>query len=682
MALLQQDRLVTLGTSLGRDVLLIESLEGTEGMSQLFRFQLVLVSEKRDIALNDLVGQNVTLALELAGRQFRFINGFVSRFSQGDVDTRVAHYYMEVVPWLWFLTRTTDCRIFQKKTVPDIIQQIFKDLGFTDFRPALQGSFEPREYCVQYQETDFNFISRLAEEEGIFYFFEHENGKHTLVLSNDPGVHQPVPNQPRARYAYLQGGNQEVDAISRWHLDQEFRSGLFSLTDYYFQAPSNDLLVSAPSAVKVANNSAFELYSYPGYFAKRFDGDDKVGKVRPDGERTAKLGMQAEEALHKVVNGAGACRAFVPGFRFELIEHRRADFNGPYVITQVSHSATNNLGNGEGSTYDNTFTAIPAAVPFRPERVSPRPFIRGAQTARVVGLPGEEIDTDKYARIKVQFHWDREGQNNQDSSCWIRVGTPWAGKQWGMIHIPRIGQEVIVAFLEGDPDQPIVVGSVYNAEHMPPYELPANKTQSGVKSRSSLQGTPANFNEIRFEDKKGKEEIHIHAERALTTTVEASESRNVGANQSITIANNRSVTVGTDPKGDPHQNGKVTETIFGDTSITITKGDYSLDVQTGKMDVHVKGPVKQTYDDTLTTTAKNAVTLQSASANVLIKAATEIKLECGASSITLKSDGTIEIKGVNIKTNGTASVAVDSAKIDSVATATHTIKGLMVKINS
>ncbi len=582
MALLQQDRLVSISTPLGKDVLLVESLEGTEAMSSLFRFQLVLVSEKRDIALKDLVGQNVTVAIELVGKKARHLNGFVSRFSQGDVDSRVSHYYAEVVPWLWFLTRTTDCRIFQKKTVPDIIQQIFRDLGFTDFKLQLQGSFEPREYCVQYRESDFNFVSRLMEEEGIFYFFEHTEKKHTLILGNNAGVHQPCPNQAQARYGYMTGGVQDKDMITRLHIEQEFRPGKVTLTDYYFETPSNDLKVSAPSAVSVGGNGKFEIYDYPGYYAKRFDGDDKAGKVRPDGERTAKLGMQGEEAFHKVVNGASSCRAFVPGYKFELIEHRRKDLNGPYVLTQVSHAATNNLGDGEGSTYDNTFTAVPATVPFRPDRVTPKPVVQGSQTAMVVGMKGEEIDTDKYGRVKVQFHWDREGKKNQDSSCWVRVGTPWAGKQWGLIHIPRIGQEVIVDFLEGDPDQPIVVGSVYNAEQMPPYGLPGSKTQSGLVTRSSLGGSPANFNEICFEDKKGSEFIYIRAEKDYVGTVENDEVKWVGHDRWEEVDNDRSLTVGRDKF----------ETVTRNKAIKV-KGQHSESID-GTMDIMVGNSLTET----------------------------------------------------------------------------------------
>ncbi len=685
MPILQIDRLVTLDTPLGKDVLLVETLEGTESVSGLFRFNLVLVSERRNIALADLVSQRVGIAIELANRKYRYINGFVSRFTQGDVDSRVSHYYAEVVPWLWFLTRTTDCRIFQRKTVPDIVRQIFEDLGVTDFRFQLQGNFEPREYCVQYRETDFHFVSRLLEEEGIYYFFEHTPDKHTLILANHPGAHPPCPNQARARYGYALGGRQDEDLITRWHLEQEVIPGKYTLTDYYFQTPSNNLEVSSPSAVNSGRNGKLEVYDYPGPYAKRFDGDDKAPSVRPDGERTAKLWMQGDEAFHKVASGAGGCRAFTPGYRFDLVEHRRADLNGPYVLTQVSHSATNNLGDGEGASYDNTFTAVPYSVPVRPARVTPRPIVHGSQTAVVVGLPGEEIDTDKYGRVKVQFHWDREGRRDHNSSCWIRVGTPWAGRQWGMVHIPRIGQEVIVDFLEGDPDRPIIVGSVYNAEHMPPYELPANKTQSGVKSRSSLDGTPENFNEICFEDKKGEEFIYIRAEKDLIQAVENDEYRWVGRDRTTTIDRDDTthiqrdrtetvdrddrLTVGHDriEKVGRHQTvgveGNRGETVSGDEDVTI-KGNQKLTVA-GDQTISVAGKRSVTVggNDTLSVGGVRSVTAGDA-----------IVLSTGGAAIILKSDGTILIKGTDITILG-------SGTITARAGGTMTLKAAVIKEN-
>lgn len=669
MPLLQTDRLMSMTTPLGADALLVQTMEGVEGVSQLFQFQLVLVSEKKNISLQDLVGQRVTLSIELQGKKTRPINGFVSRFSQGDVDSRISHYYAEVVPWLWFLTRTTDCRIFQKKNVPDIIQQIFKDLGFTDFKLQLQGTFEPREYCVQYRETDFNFVSRLMEEEGIFYYFEHSASKHTMIIANNPGVHQPCPEQPQAKYGYMYGGNQPSDVISRWHMEQELQPGKVTLNDYYFQTPSNDLKVSAPASVKVAGNDKFEIYDYPGMYAKRFDGDAKAGKVRPDGERTSKLQMQQLEAPHKVVHASGGCRAFIPGYKFDLTEHRRTDLNGPYVITQVSHSAHNDMGDGEGSFYDNSFTCIPLAVPYRPATVTPRPLMRGSQTAVVVGLKGEEIDTDKYARVKVQFHWDREGKKDQNSSCWVRVATPWAGKNWGMIHIPRIGQEVVVDFLEGDPDQPIIVGSVYNAEQMPPYELPENKTQSGIKTRSTLKGTEANFNEIRFEDKKGAEQLFIHAEKNQDIEVENDETHWVGHDRTKTIdhdetthvKNNRTETVDKEETITIH--GNRTETVDKNETITIhgervetVDKDETITISKDRTESVKKNESVSVGENRGHSVGKNDSL--DVGKNLAITAGESITLTTGQASITMKKDGTITIKGKDITVQGAGKMNV------------------------
>jgi type VI secretion system secreted protein VgrG len=600
-----------------------------------------------------------------------------------------------VVPWLWFLGRTTDCRIFQHKSVPDIVQQIFKDLGFTDFKVQLQGNFEPREYCVQYRETDLNFVSRLMEEEGIFYFFEHTDSKHTLILANDPGVHQPVPNQPQAKYGYTHGGNQDVDIVTRWHLEQEFEPGKVTLADYHFQTPSNDLRVSTTSAVKVANNDKFEIYDYPGYYAKRFDGDGKMGKVRPDGERTAKLAMQREDALHKVANGAGSCRAFVPGYRFDLTEHRRPDFNGPYLLTEVSHSATNNLGDGEGCTYDNTFTCIPLAVPFRPTLATPRPVIHGSQTAVVVGTPGEEIDTDKYGRIKVQFHWDREGKKDHNSSCWIRVATPWGGKGWGTINIPRIGQEVVVQFLEGDPDQPIVIAGVYNAEQMPAEKLPGGKNIAGFKTNSTIGG--GGYNQMTMDDTKGKEKIVIHGQKDMSTTIEH--------DQTLLVKNDRSDTV----------LGKHTETITKDTTIKITEGNFSHNVVLGKADYHVQQDITENYSANQITLIAGDLGIgvgHKGGGHVLLVATEEITIKTGESTLNMKKDGTISLTGKSIKVIATSDITdsapdiaylggktaklgvgpqnvvcdtqkvnVSGAAINSSAVGMHEITGALVKIN-
>ena len=526
MTYTQEGRLIAIETPLGKDVLLLQRCVGHEGISRLFGFDLDLLSEDPSISRDKIVGQNITITLALTDGSERYFNGFVSRFVQSGKDERFTHYRAEVVPWLWFLTRTADCRIFQNKTIPDIILKIFDDLGFKDYKNVLQGSFEPREYCVQYRETDLNFVARLMEQYGIFYFFVHEKNKHTLVLANSSTAHQLCPGQPRARYDYTTTGIEGEDVISSWKVEYELRPGKYALTDYNFEAPSTSLAVTESSVVQVGGNAKYEIYDYPGEYPKK-----------PQGQNLVKLRMEEEEALTTVISGASACRAFSPGYRFDLTEHYRQDMNTTYVLTGVQHSAsvgeTYTTGQDSGAHYSNQFTCVPHAVPFRPARVTPRPIVRGSQTAVVVGKAGEEIWTDKYGRVKLQFHWDREGKWNENSSCWIRVAQNWAGRRWGAMFIPRVGQEVIVDFLEGDPDQPIITGRVYNAEEMPPYELPKEQTKSAVKSNSSKGG--GGFNEIRLEDAKGKEQIFIHAEHDMDERVKHDSREWIGNERHLII---------------------------------------------------------------------------------------------------------------------------------------------------
>jgi type VI secretion system secreted protein VgrG len=566
MAYSQENRFIAIDTPLGDDVLLLRGFSGYEGLSRLFRFDLDLLSEDTAIPFADIVGQNVTLTIALADGSTRYFNGFISRFVQKGGDLQFTYYQAEMVPWLWFLTRTADCRIFQNMTVPDIIMQIFRDLGFSDFKVLLQGAFEPRDYCVQYRETDLNFVSRLMEQYGIFYFFEHEKDKHTLVLANSPTAHQPCPGQPKARCDFTAHAVLDEDIIHRWQMEQELRPGKYALTDYNFETPSTSLAVNVTSTVNVGGNSKFEVYDYPGEYLKKAEGD-----------HLSKLRMEEEEAPHLVVNGASTCRAFTPGYRFDLEGHYNQTMDTAYVLTEVQHAATVGAnyparGAAAGESYSNHFLCIPYDVPYRPPRVTPRPIVQGPQTAMVVGKAGEEIWTDKYGRVKVQFHWDREGKRNENSSCWIRVSHPWAGKGWGAVSIPRMGQEVIVDFLEGDPDQPIITGRVYNAEQMPPYELPANQTQSGVKSRSSKDGTPDNFNEIRFEDKKGEEQLSIHAEKDMSVSVENDQSISVGHDRTKTVKHDETNTI---------QNNRTTDINEGNDRLTVKTGHRMIDINTG-----------------------------------------------------------------------------------------------------
>ena len=506
----QENHHIQISTPLGKDELLLTGFTGQEGVSRLFSFDLKLLSENRSVKLEDIVGKKATIRIVLPDGSERFINGYISSFSQGGSTMMqggttpkiFAQYAATLVPWFWLLTRTSDCRIFQEMSVPDILEKIFKDNGFTDYKIRLQGSFQPREYCVQYRETAFNFVARLMEEEGIFYFFEHEEEKHTLILANSPNEFKPCPLHKTVSYKTISGQERDEDVITDFVLSQEVRPGKYTIRDFNFEKPTLDLTAN----VSGKGEKKFEIYDYPGEY-----------KTKDEGEHLVGIRVQEEDTPYIVINGSGTCRGLVAGFRFELQDHYRRDFNKSYVLTAVYHSAdqSESYRSADGSAptleYYNSFQCVVHPAPFRPPRLTPVPVVQGTQTAIVVGPAGEEIFSDKYGRVKVQFHWDRDGKYDDKSSCWIRVSSTWAGKGWGQISIPRIGQEVIVDFLEGDPDRPIIVGRVYNAESMPPYALPGEQTKSTIKTYSSKGG--GGFNELRFEDKKGDEQIFIHAEK-------------------------------------------------------------------------------------------------------------------------------------------------------------------------
>jgi type VI secretion system secreted protein VgrG len=564
----QEKRLLAVTTPLGKDVLLLQSFTGQEELSRLFRYELTLLSEKEAIAAKDIVGKEVGWTVGRADKEPRPFHGVVSRFSAGKMHGRtLREYKAEVVPWLWFLTRTADCRIFQNKTAPQIIEQVFKDLGFSAFKADLKGTHPKREYCVQYRETDFNFVSRLMEEEGIFYYFLHEKGKHTLVLADHKNAYKDCAEKE----VIFSTGSTLPGHATRWEHEYEFRPGKYAQTDYNFETPSTSLNAQSTSIVPLPDNKKFEVYDYPGLYLQKGDGGE-LTKVR----------MEEEEADYDVVNGDGTCSTFNPGGKFTLKKHECSSEQGKgYVVTAVQHAARSTsyvTGGEQGEDYRNSFTCIPDSVTFRPARTTRKPFVQGPQTAVVVGPKGEEIYTDKYGRVKVQFHWDREGKKDENSSCWIRVAQNWAGKNWGIVFHPRIGQEVIVEFLEGDPDRPIITGRVYNAELMPPYDLPANQTQSTIKSRTSKGGAAANFNELRFEDKKGSEEIYIHAEKDFNRVVENNDTLKVGfdkkdkGDQTIKIFNDQTLTIG---------NNRTTTVEKGNDTLTIQKGNQTTKIDAG-----------------------------------------------------------------------------------------------------
>ena len=658
----QADRPMTVKTPLGPDSLLLVGFSGREAISQLFEYSLDLIApDQAEIPFEKLLAQKVSVSLELPDSEKRYFSGIVRRFSQGRRDDTFTYYHMEVVPQFWLLKKKIQSRVFQHKTVPDILKEVFKGL---DVSYEIQGTFSPREYCVQYRESDFDFASRLMEEEGIFYFFTHTADGHKAIVANLPQSHPEVA-PPTLIYEQMTGGVRKDDRVALWEKWQDLRSGKVTLWDHCFELPQKHLEAEKiiPETVKagkidhklkVGGNDRLEIYDYPGAYAKRFDGVNKSGgdqsselqKVFQDNVRTVGIRMQEEATPSVVVHGSSDCRQLCAGHKFTLQRHFNAD--GKYLLIEVDHAASLSAQYRAGEVgefrYGNNFACIPSDVVFRPPRLTPKSRVDGSQTAVVVGPSGEEIFTDKYSRVKVQFHWDRTGQNDADSSCWVRVATLWAGKQWGVIHLPRIGHEVVVDFLEGDPDQPIIVGSVYNPDMMPPYTLPDNRTQSGIKSRSSLQGGPANFNELRFEDKKGNEQIFLHAEKDSLFETENDNTEWIGHDEKITIDHDQTTLVHHDRA----------ETVDNDEKITIGNNRTT----------------NVSKDDTLTV-----------GQHIKIDAGDQVTIQTGASKIVMKSDGTIQIQGVSITIEGTQSIENKGTMINSEASGIHTIKGSLVKIN-
>ncbi|MCA0174820.1 MAG: type VI secretion system tip protein VgrG [Proteobacteria bacterium] len=574
---------LTLASALPPDELFIEALTVDEGLSRLGRIHLDLLSPRLDVAAGDLLGQPVGVCLEDGEGLKRWFHGHVTRFGHGAARGRFHAYHAEVRPWPWFMTRTADSRIFQDMTVPEIVRKVCDDhAGVAQLSLKLMRSYRKRTYCVQYRETDFDFISRLLELEGIYWYTAHEDGRHTLTLVDDHSAHDPVAGESEVRHiedtATAAPGQQYVSA---WRHDAHIQTEQVALTSYDFERPSASLRVTAQVS-----------RSHPQAGAERFDMQgDYLQKA--DGQQLADDWLDAAQTRHLRHGGQSNVMHLEAGRTFTLTGHPRDDQNASYLLTRVQIQAQVAVfdGGAAGAGFAAQFEAIPAGQQFRPPRATAKPCVHGPQTAVVTGPAGDELFTDKYGRVKVQFHWDRLGQRDDKSSCWVRVSQPWAGKNYGAIDIPRIGQEVVVSFLEGDPDQPLITGRVYNAEQMPPWDLPANATQSGILTRSSKGGAYGNANALRFEDKQGAEELWLHAEKDQRIEVENDESHWVGHDRSKTVDhdetthvkhdrtetvdNNETITIGVDRTESVGNNESIsigvnrTETVGSNESITI-----------------------------------------------------------------------------------------------------------------
>src|SRR5437870_6641999 len=563
-------RLMQITTPLAEDVLLFQRLHVYEELSRPFEHQLTLLSAQKDINLDDVLGKAVSVQLGIPKGKFRYFSGYVSRFAQSGMVGRYYRYIAASRAWLWFLSRTADCRIFQEMTVPDIIKQVFADHPTADFELKVSASYRKWNYCVQYRQTAFHSVTRRMEQEGIYYYFRHDKGRHTMVLVDSTSAHSPYGDYGTIPYVVPERVRRtDQEYIDSWESSREIQPGVYAQDDFDFERPSA-VLLTKKNVSRKHNEADYEVYDFPGEYPQKADGDHYAA-VRMD-----ELSTQFE-----IANAATNARGLCVGATFTLSDQTRDDQNREYLVLGANYdlefSAYEGLSDPNPGTYQCSFRAMTTQQQFRPARTTPKPHVTGPQTAVVVGPAGDEIYTDKYGRVKVQFPWDRYGKKNENSSCWMRVSHPWAGKNWGMIAIPRIGQEVIVDFLEGDPDEPIITGRVYNAEQMPPYALPANMTQTGTKTRSTKGGDPSNFNEIRFEDKKGSEQLFIHAEKNQDIEVEKDETHWVGHDRTRLVDNDETVTVKRDKLETIERNktlhtvGNHSENIDGAMSITVSK---------------------------------------------------------------------------------------------------------------
>ncbi|KUZ94006.1 hypothetical protein WI40_20250 [Burkholderia ubonensis] len=527
--LTQENRYVTLETPLGDDVLLVNAAVIDEHVNQLPEIHLDLLSHRNNIGPEQIVGQRVKIVLDPQSRNFsltkvvaastetderRYFDGYVASFGKVGNSGTVTRYEMSVVPWLWFLTRSTDCRIFQNQTPQDLLRGIFQEMGFADFEFDIRGKQSPLEYIVMYDESYYHFCARLMEQEGLVWTFRFEKDKHVLVIGDSNSLFRPIPQAETISY-YADSAASELNGIDRWDEAFSFRVGKITFRDFNYNQPSSSLMhVEVPTVnLKHDNIQATERYQ----FHSLYDHGE-------DGERYARYAMEAEEAQARRFNGGGYARGMTTNGRFTLVNHASSSYSGKeFVILRVRHQAVNDYTRqGAELPYHNTFTCLPFDIPFRPERRTRKPSMHGTQSAIVVGPKGEEIHTDG-SRVKLHFLWDRRGKRDGSDSMWVRVSQPWAGKGWGGSAIPRIGQEVIVAFNEGDPDNPVVVGRVFNGESGNPYHGTGGQTM-GLKSQTHKgQGS----NELRFSDVNGSQEFFMHAQKDMNTVVKDNESHTV-----------------------------------------------------------------------------------------------------------------------------------------------------------
>jgi type VI secretion system secreted protein VgrG len=681
------------------DTLLLNRFSGTECVSEPFEFRLSLLSEQADLELKILMGEPITVTLVTSSKEARYFHGYVTSFMFAESDGGMAFYEAVISPWTEFMKYRYNCRVFQEMSVIDIIRKV---LSAPEYKPYAkfeidleEADYTPITLCVQYNESDFSFISRLMEEYGIYYHYLFEESCHTLVIKDDSANSPLMPMQDKIEYN-TESGAAKNDTIRAWRPARKLVSNSYASKTFDFKKPNDAMNAEVETNHQMGDLPKMERYEYPGVYAYK---DDQAGN------RFVKLRIEEQEFKSKLFHGQGNVRSLTCAHTFELKNH--FDLGGTvhdrtFFVVSVTHTGANNFMNEDQSTiYENQFTCIRKKIPFRPGRCTPKPTMRGLQSAIVVGSSSDEIHCDKYGRILLQFHWDREGQFNAQSLCWVRVATQWAGSKFGFVSLPRVGTEVLVDFLEGDPDRPIVTGAVYNEVNMPPWELPNNKTQSGILTRSTTGGNYDNSNALRFEDKKGAEEVWLHAEKDQRIEVEHDESHEVGHDRKKTIKHDENVMVGNNRTEHVVGNETITvdqnrtETVIGNESIAVTGyknttiakfksetvalasteqvglarnltvgGAYTIEVGAamnttigGVQGTQVGKSRFVSVGSNQTTTIGGSHT-EDVTKNRTMTAGDRIELICGASSLIMKKDGTIVLKGkdISVQASGGATV--------------------------
>ncbi|MGF1717475.1 type VI secretion system tip protein TssI/VgrG [Photobacterium chitinilyticum] len=644
----QDKNILRIDTPLGKDVLHITKAEIQEGISTLFSTQAYVYTNGQLIDAKNIIGKSVTITLlyNLSGSvSERFFNGYVTAIrSTGSRMPSVAEgdkyqdYILDISPSFSFLSQRSNCRIFQQLNVEDIVKTILSEHG-VKIQSELQKTYPVYDYKVQYHESDLAFVNRLLEQEGIFYFFKHDKTNHYLVLADDITAYRECAEN---QVAYTTGSLSEAH-IHAWSGGLEVTPGSSVKLGYDFITPTDKLSGEHADAGLVTQQSALEVFEYQA-----------GSEFNSRAQDIANASLESLQRDTELCSGASNCRSFSAGQFFTFKSHEDSRLEGKsFLITQTNMEVaiTNQTGSSKSAyqTILNQFSCVPKETLYRPVQLTPKPRIYGAQTACVTGDDGDEIYIDRYGRVKVLFHWDREGVSDSTSSCWIRVAQNWAGNRWGAFFFPRVGQEVLVEFLDGDPDQPIISGALYNGDQMPPYDLPGQKTQSGVKTRSTKEATEDNFNEIRFDDDKGNELLSIHAEKDHHLMVENDYQQLIENDCRQTVNNDKQLLVENDYRQTIKNNYQF---VVENNSQQTIKNDHQITVENN---------CNQTVTNDYTLKVDNNLQAKIAK-ELVINAGKEIVLKAGGASITLSSDGSVNIKGSSIKVNG-STIALKAGSI-------------------